>query len=207
MEFKHIPVLLEPTIENLQIKPEGIYVDGTLEGADEPVYFDINTRVEDITDEPLTEALADYTDKISIAYMAKIFTKMRENGWDGNHETADKYFDDIMRQIDPNFKETEPAKEEPLREVENDEILLPSQENPEETREFINGYLDYMYHKKTKIGLEENKKLEEDENHTMEAEETIETDIEEKSILDAKDLSYKYSNLSNCKHFITSNGV
>lgn len=179
-------VTLASEVEDVEDAMENsIYVDGTLEGADEPVYFDINTRVEDITDEPLTEALADYTDKISIAYMSKIFTKMRENGWDGNHETADKYFDDIMRQIDPNFKETEPAKEEePLREAENDEILLPSQENPEETREFINGYLDYMYHKKTKIGLEENKKLEEDENHTMEAEETVETDIEEKSILD-----------------------
>lgn len=28
----HVPVLLEPTIENLQIKPDGIYVDGTAGG-------------------------------------------------------------------------------------------------------------------------------------------------------------------------------
>lgn len=33
MEFKHIPVLLNECIENLQIKPDGIYVDGTLGGA------------------------------------------------------------------------------------------------------------------------------------------------------------------------------
>ena len=33
MEFKHISVLLEETIENLNIKPDGIYVDGTLGGA------------------------------------------------------------------------------------------------------------------------------------------------------------------------------
>ena len=33
MEFKHIPVLLNETIENLKIKPEGIYADGTLGGA------------------------------------------------------------------------------------------------------------------------------------------------------------------------------
>ena len=39
MEFKHIPVLLEPTIENLQIKPEGIYVDGTLGGAGHSFYI------------------------------------------------------------------------------------------------------------------------------------------------------------------------
>ena len=33
MEFKHIPVLLNETIEGLNIKPDGIYVDGTIGGA------------------------------------------------------------------------------------------------------------------------------------------------------------------------------
>lgn len=33
MEFKHKPVLLQECIENLQINPNGIYVDGTLGGA------------------------------------------------------------------------------------------------------------------------------------------------------------------------------
>ena len=33
MEFRHTPVLLEECIENLNIRPEGIYVDGTLGGA------------------------------------------------------------------------------------------------------------------------------------------------------------------------------
>ena len=33
MEFKHKSVLLDETIENLNIKPDGIYVDGTLGGA------------------------------------------------------------------------------------------------------------------------------------------------------------------------------
>lgn len=32
MEFRHYSVLLEETIENLNIKPDGIYVDGTLGG-------------------------------------------------------------------------------------------------------------------------------------------------------------------------------
>ncbi len=32
MEFKHISVLLDETIESLNIKPDGIYVDGTLGG-------------------------------------------------------------------------------------------------------------------------------------------------------------------------------
>lgn len=33
MEFKHYSVMLNETIENLQIKPDGVYVDGTLGGA------------------------------------------------------------------------------------------------------------------------------------------------------------------------------
>ena len=33
MEFQHKSVLLDECIENLNIKPDGIYVDGTLGGA------------------------------------------------------------------------------------------------------------------------------------------------------------------------------
>lgn len=33
MEFKHVPIMLEDCINSLNIKPEGIYVDGTLGGA------------------------------------------------------------------------------------------------------------------------------------------------------------------------------
>ena len=33
MEFKHKPVMLNECIEGLDIKPDGIYVDGTLGGA------------------------------------------------------------------------------------------------------------------------------------------------------------------------------
>ena len=33
MEFSHVPVLLEECIDGLNIKPDGIYVDGTLGGA------------------------------------------------------------------------------------------------------------------------------------------------------------------------------
>lgn len=33
MEFKHYSVLRDETIENLNIRPDGIYVDGTLGGA------------------------------------------------------------------------------------------------------------------------------------------------------------------------------
>ena len=33
MEFKHTPIMLEEVIENLNIKPNGVYVDGTMGGA------------------------------------------------------------------------------------------------------------------------------------------------------------------------------
>ena len=33
MEFKHVPVMLNECIEGLNIKEDGIYVDGTLGGA------------------------------------------------------------------------------------------------------------------------------------------------------------------------------
>ena len=33
IEFKHIPIMLNQVIEGLDIKPNGIYVDGTLGGA------------------------------------------------------------------------------------------------------------------------------------------------------------------------------
>lgn len=33
MEFKHISVLFEETVDGLNVKPDGIYVDGTMGGA------------------------------------------------------------------------------------------------------------------------------------------------------------------------------
>jgi len=32
MEFSHIPVLYESVLDGLDIKPDGVYVDGTLGG-------------------------------------------------------------------------------------------------------------------------------------------------------------------------------
>jgi len=39
LEFKHIPVMLEECISGLNIKPDGIYVDGTLGGAGHSSYI------------------------------------------------------------------------------------------------------------------------------------------------------------------------
>ena len=43
MEFEHVSVLLSETIENLNIKPDGIYMDGTLGGAGHS--FEIASRL------------------------------------------------------------------------------------------------------------------------------------------------------------------
>ena len=45
MEFNHKSVLLDETIESLNIKPDGIYVDGTLGGAGHS--FQIAKRLSD----------------------------------------------------------------------------------------------------------------------------------------------------------------
>ena len=96
-----------------------IEIDGKYYYCDTFGFKDITDRVK----EKQEEAISDYQDKMSIEYMAKIFNVMRQNGWDGNWETADAYFDEIMKQIDPNFKEAEPEEQEqaednvePLRE-------------------------------------------------------------------------------------------
>lgn len=100
----------------------------------------------------ITESLEAYQDKLSINYMAKIFTKMRENGWDGNPDTADKYFDDIMRQLDPNFKEDE--KEEPLREslLLEDENHTMDEEAIEEEGETITDLIENRIGQELSIG-------------------------------------------------------
>lgn len=75
MEFNHKSVLLQETIENLNIKPDGIYVDGTLGGAGHS--YEIAKRLSDkgrligIDQDAdaiaaATERLAEYKDRVII---------------------------------------------------------------------------------------------------------------------------------------------
>ena len=75
MEFNHKSVLLQETIENLNIKPDGIYVDGTLGGAGHS--YEIAKRLSDkgrligIDQDAdaiaaATERLMDYKDRVTI---------------------------------------------------------------------------------------------------------------------------------------------
>ena len=49
MEFAHVSVLLRETIEQLNIRPDGIYVDGTLGGGGHA--FEVCSRLSDSTKE------------------------------------------------------------------------------------------------------------------------------------------------------------
>ena len=74
MEFNHYSVLLEETIENLNIKPDGIYVDGTLGGGGHA--FEVCKRLanghfygidqDDAAIAAAGERLAVYGDKVTI---------------------------------------------------------------------------------------------------------------------------------------------
>lgn len=90
----------------------------------------------------VTESVEDYQDKLSIEYMSKIFNQMRKNGWNGDPKTVDKYFNDIMKQIDPNFKEDEKdiERESKLQETKN--VIWTSSYEPSE-EELQDEYNEY----------------------------------------------------------------
>lgn len=90
----------------------------------------------------VTESIEDYQDKLSVEYMSKIFNQMRKNGWDGDPKTVDKYFDDIMKQVDPNFKEDEKdiERESKLQETKN--VIWTSSYEPSE-EELQDEYNEY----------------------------------------------------------------
>ena len=68
MEFKHKSVLLEETIESLDIKPDGIYVDGTLGGAGHgyEVCKRLSSKGRFIGIDQDTDAIKAATDKLSV---------------------------------------------------------------------------------------------------------------------------------------------
>lgn len=75
MEFKHVSVLLEECIENLNIRPDGIYVDGTLGGAGHSIEIvkrlsekgrHIGIDRDEAAIKAATERLSDYSERTTI---------------------------------------------------------------------------------------------------------------------------------------------
>ena len=62
LEFKHIPVLLDECIEGLNIKPNGIYVDGTIGGAGHSIKI-----IEKLSNEGLLIGIDRDTDALKVA--------------------------------------------------------------------------------------------------------------------------------------------
>lgn len=94
MEFKHISVLLDETIDSLNIKPDGIYVDGTIGGGGHSL--EICKRLKDGgrligIDQDMdaiaaaTKRLANYKDKVKIVHSNyhDICSVLRELAIDG----------------------------------------------------------------------------------------------------------------------------
>ncbi len=93
MEFAHKSVLLEECIDNLNIKPDGIYVDGTLGGAGHSFeiasrlstgrLFGIDQDAEAI--EAASKRLADVSDRVTIVRnnYCNMQEVLREHGVDG----------------------------------------------------------------------------------------------------------------------------
>ena len=95
-EFHHVSVLLEECIENLNIRPDGIYVDGTLGGAghSSQIAARLTTgRLIGIDRDPVAlqaagERLAPYKDRITLVHsnfseMAQVLKDLNISGVDG----------------------------------------------------------------------------------------------------------------------------
>jgi len=78
----------------------------------------------------LTESMQDYQDRFSISFMAKIFAQMKKDGWDGNVDTAEQYFDNVIAQLKNGKKEIARESKEIITEdnenseKENTEIVI-----------------------------------------------------------------------------------
>ena len=95
-EFKHVPVLLQPCIDGLNIKPDGIYVDGTLgrAGHSSEIVRRLTTGRLICFDQDIAaiEAakvrLADYMDKVTLVHsnfcnVASVLDELGISGVDG----------------------------------------------------------------------------------------------------------------------------
>jgi 16S rRNA (cytosine1402-N4)-methyltransferase len=97
MEFKHVSVLLQETIDSLNIKPDGIYVDGTLGGGGHSLEICkrlgsggrlIGIDQDNDAIAAASKRLSDYSDKVTIVhsnykYIGTVLKNLNIEGVDG----------------------------------------------------------------------------------------------------------------------------
>lgn len=117
-------------------------IDVLLRYLDEKVNDNAVTKKEEskaMCQDKLEEAISDYTDKFSVHFMARIFAKMKDIGWDGSEATAEEYFQKVLdliekgksdnKEIERESKLVEEPVEEPV-EIEHEEEA-PAEDNIE----------------------------------------------------------------------------
>lgn len=93
--------------------------------------------------ELVTESIDEYTDKLSVEFFGRIFKQMKENGWDGNPKTADKYFDDIINKITHKDASDREIERESKSLTEDDNHIMESDE-PIEDENDSKDIIDYI---------------------------------------------------------------
>ena len=145
MEFKHKSVLLEETIESLDIKPDGIYVDGTLGGAGHG--FEVCKRLSSkgrfIGIDQDTDAIAAATDRLSV-YKDKVQIDIVKSNY---HEISNvlnslgvEKVDGILLDIGVSSYQLDNAERGFTYKVDAPLDMRMDKSNPTTAKDIVNGY-------------------------------------------------------------------
>lgn len=145
MEFKHKSVLLEETIESLAIKPDGIYVDGTLGGAGHgyEVCKRLSSKGRFIGIDQDTDAIAAATERLSV-YKDKVQIDIVKSNY---HEISHvlnslgvEKVDGILLDIGVSSYQLDNAERGFTYKVDAPLDMRMDKSNPVTARDIINGY-------------------------------------------------------------------
>lgn len=145
MEFKHKSVLLEETIESLAIKPDGIYVDGTLGGAGHG--YEVCKRLSEkgrfIGIDQDTDAIAAASERLSV-YKDKVQIDIVKSNY---HEIADVLaglgvdkVDGILLDIGVSSYQLDNAERGFTYKVDAPLDMRMDKSNPITAKDIVNGY-------------------------------------------------------------------
>ena len=145
MEFKHKSVLLEETIESLAVKPDGIYVDGTLGGAGHgyEVCKRLNEKGRFIGIDQDTDAIAAASERLSV-YKDKVQIDIVKSNY---HEIADVLaglgvdkVDGILLDVGVSSYQLDNAERGFTYKVDAPLDMRMDKSNPITAKDIVNGY-------------------------------------------------------------------